>query len=81
MSKWNKNYFTDLAERVGSTFIYGLATLLTTVSVTDINSQVGWTIVVLPTTLSLLKGLLANLSTGNSYAPTASAVAVSSNPE
>lgn len=60
-SKWNKAYWVDLGERVGSTFVYALITLLTANSVTAINAELAWVIVGLPTLLSLLKGLGANL--------------------
>lgn len=59
--KWSKSYWADLAERVASTAIYGLITLLTANAVTNLTPELGWTIVGLPTILSLLKGLLANL--------------------
>lgn len=60
-SKWGKAYWIDLAERVGSTFVYALITLFTANSVTSITTELAWVIVGLPTLLSLLKGLAANL--------------------
>lgn len=67
-NKWSVAYFADLGERVASTAIYGVITLLTANAVTDINVELGWTIVGLPTVLSLLKGLLANLKDSESGA-------------
>lgn len=60
-SKWGKAYWADLGERVGSTLIYALITLLTANSVTSITPELAWVIVGLPTVLSLLKGLGANM--------------------
>jgi hypothetical protein len=61
-NKWSKRYWTDLGERVLSTLIYGLITLITTVNIVDLSWEKLWPIVVLPTVLSLLKGLSANLA-------------------
>jgi len=60
-NKWGKAYWVDLGERVGSTVVYGLITLLTANSVTEITPDLAWVIVGLPTVLSLLKGLAANM--------------------
>lgn len=62
-SKWSSAFWADLAERVGTTFLYGLVTLISMDNVLegpDWDTTL-WPIVVLPTALSLLKGLLANL--------------------
>lgn len=67
-TKWGSGFLVDLAERVGSTAVYGLITLLTTTQITDVSAELGWTIVGLPTALSLLKGLAANLKDGESGA-------------
>lgn len=77
-SKWGKQYWADLGERVGSTLIYQIITLLTLETGTNINSFVIWTIVGLPTVLAVLKGLLVNLRGSE---PTASVVNVTSNGE
>lgn len=60
-NKWGKAYWVDLAERVGSTLVYSLITLLTANSVTSITPELAWVIVGLPTILSLLKGLGSNM--------------------
>lgn len=62
-SKWGRAFWADLGERVGSTFVYGLITLISMDNVLegpDWDTTL-WPIVVLPTALSLLKGLLANM--------------------
>ncbi len=81
MSKWNKQYFRDLGERVGSTALYGTITVITMDNVLEGPDfdTVLWPVLVLPTALSLLKGLLANM-TGSGPEPSASLTSVSSNP-
>lgn len=62
-SKWGRAFWADLGERVGTTFLYGLVTLISMDNVLegpDWNTTL-WPIVALPTALSLLKGLLANM--------------------
>lgn len=74
---WTKVYWTDLAERVGSTAIYGVITMLTasgTGTVSGDGTQ-WWLVVGLPTALSLLKSLGANMA---STGPSASLVNVTS---
>lgn len=73
-SKWGRAYWTDLAERVGSTLIYGLISLLT-LSDTNIDARIVWTVAGLPTVLCLLKGLLVNMRGDE---PSASVVDVTS---
>ncbi len=67
MNKWSRRYFSDLAERVGSTAIYGAISLLTAAQL-DLSLERVWPIVGLPVALALLKGLLANLSAPESGA-------------
>lgn len=65
MSKWNKQFFADLAERVGATFLGALLAVLTLTSTTPVDwsdAQVVWTVLGVPTVTSLIKGLLANMA-------------------
>lgn len=75
MNKWGKDYWIDLGERVGSTLVYGLITLLAANNITDLDPETAWAIVGLPTVLSALKGLAVNLKDD---VPTASIVGVTS---
>lgn len=62
-SKWSRAFWADLGERVGTTFLYGLVTLISMDNVLegpDWNTTL-WPILVVPTALSLIKGLLANM--------------------
>lgn len=62
-SKWGTKYWADLAERVGSTALYGIATVITmdnALEGPDFDTTL-WPVVVLPTALSLIKGLLVNM--------------------
>lgn len=79
-SKWNKQFAKDLFERVGSTFIGALLTLVAMDNILEGPDwdTVLWPIVVLPTLISLLKGLLMNM--GSNVTPSASLTNVSSNP-
>lgn len=64
-NKWSKEFWVDLAERVGSTFVGALLTALTVTGATPVDwsdGQIVWTILGLPTLVSLLKGLAANLA-------------------
>lgn len=76
MTKWSKKFWVDLAERVGSTFLGALLTLITMDNILegpDWDTTL-WPILVLPTLVSLVKGLLANLAapeTGASLVPEA----------
>lgn len=68
-NKWSKNFWLDLLERVGTTFLYGLIALLTTENLVEsLTAEAAWTIVLLPTLLSALKGLLANMADAESGA-------------
>ena len=62
--KWSSTFWADLAERVGSTAIYGLIAVLTGDATGAVSNEpkVWWAVVGLPTVLSLLKGLLANMA-------------------
>lgn len=77
-SKWSRKYWTDLGERVGSTFVGALVTLIMMDNVLEGPDfdTVLWPIVVVPTALSLLKGLLANMASDER--PSASVADVSS---
>lgn len=63
-SKWSKTFWADLAERVGSTAIGALLAVIA-------GSQAGaipndpaawWAVIGVPTVVSLLKGLAANMA-------------------
>lgn len=63
-NKWTKKFLVDLAERVGATFV---GALIAVFSADQSGAIVGspeqwWVLVGLPTLLSLLKGVLANLA-------------------
>jgi hypothetical protein len=80
-SKWGKKYWTDLAERVGSTAVGAVLSTLVVTGSTPVDwadEKVVWAIIGVPTLVSLLKGLLVNLG-GNE--PTASVVNVTSTGE
>ncbi|MBO9523409.1 MAG: hypothetical protein J7518_17915 [Nocardioidaceae bacterium] len=77
-NKWSRHYFADLAERVGTTTIYGLIAVLTGDATGAVSNdpKVWWTVVGLPTVLSVLKGVLSNLAddeTGPSLLPSETA--------
>lgn len=78
MQKWGKRYWTDLGERVGASAVGGALTMVTADStgVADYSAEAWWVFVGVPSIVSLLKGLLVNLKSGE---PTASVVDVSSN--
>lgn len=75
MNKWSKNFWIDLAERVGATLVGAFLTALTVTGATPVDwtdGKVVWAILGVPTLVALLKGLLANLgdpSTGASLVP------------
>lgn len=81
MDKWGKKYWTDLAERVGSTFVGALLGAITVTGTTPVDwsdEKVVWAILGVPTMVSLLKGLLVNFG---GDAPTASVADVTSGGE
>ena len=80
-SKWGREYWRDLGERVGSTFIGALLTAFTVTGTTQVDwsdSGAVWALLGVPTLVSLLKGLLVNLSGDE---PSASVVNVTSDGE
>jgi hypothetical protein len=71
MSKWSGRYWADLGERVASTEIAVLLTVLVTTGVTNVDwsdSKYVVTTLVVPPIVTLLKGLLANLANPESGA-------------
>lgn len=76
MNKWNKKFWVDLGERVGATFVGALIAVFSADQSGTIvgNADQWWLLVGLPTLLSALKGLAANLAapeTGASLVPDA----------
>lgn len=65
---WGKRFWIDLGERAGTSFVSGCLTVLASWEIWSIKPKVAWTVIGLPTVLSLLKGLLANLKNGASGA-------------
>jgi len=63
-SKWSRTFWADLAERVGSTAIGALLAVIAGSSSGAISNDpaVWWAVVGVPTVVSLLKGLMANLA-------------------
>jgi hypothetical protein len=62
VNRWTKAYWYDLAERVASTFLGALLAFLVTDNVLDnIGIEQLWPVLILPTLVSLIKGLLANM--------------------
>ena len=60
--KWSKGYWMDLGERVTFTFLGALLAYIVTDNVLERpDFDELWGILVLPTLVSLIKGLLANL--------------------
>lgn len=82
MSKWSKKFWADLGERVASTEIGALLTTSVLMGATPVdwsNQTAVWTTLGAPPTVSLLKGLLANLKdpeSGPSLLPSPPAPAV-----
>lgn len=77
VNKWGVEYWTDTAERVGTTALYGVAVVITGELIADVNQW--WLVVGLPSSLSLIKCLLMNMrGTGGDGLPTASVVKVRS---
>jgi hypothetical protein len=62
VNRWTKAYWYDLAERVASTVLGALLAFLVTDNVLDnIGIEQLWPVLILPTLVSLIKGLLANM--------------------
>lgn len=78
MNKWGKQYWEDLGERVGSSAVAGALTALTVNGTTSVHvtTKVVETLILVPSAVSLLKGLLVNL--GGSSSGSASVVGTSS---
>jgi hypothetical protein len=78
MQKWNGKFWADLGERVGTTAIYGVIAMLTADAsgVVSSDPKAWWVVVGLPTALSALKGLAANMAQDGT---SASVVGVTSN--
>jgi hypothetical protein len=76
-NKWTKDWAVDTGERVGTTGLYGLTTMITADATGTVSgdAQQWWLIVGLPMALSLIKCLLMNLRGAE---PTASVVGVTS---
>ncbi len=77
-SKWNRRFWIDLGERVSTTFLYGVITIISGSKLHFSREEI-ISIVMIPVILSLAKGLLKNM-TSTSDEPTASLVNVSSYP-
>ena len=77
-NKWTTEYWVDTGERVGTTALYGLATMITADATGTVSgdAQQWWLIVGVPTALSLIKCLLINL---RGEGDSASLVGVTSN--
>lgn len=74
--KWRKAFWADLAERTLSALCFGILALVAGRAVTAITWTLAWSLVALPTILTFLKGLIANLATPGT--PSASFVNVDS---
>lgn len=63
-SKWSKTFWADLAERVGMTAIGALLGMLTgsASGAFPNDPHVWWAVIGVPTAVSLLKGLAANMA-------------------
>lgn len=69
MSKWSKEFWTDLGERVASTEIGALLTTGLLMGGTPVDwsdGQAVWLLLGAPPAVALLKGLLANLASPDS---------------
>lgn len=67
-TKWGKAFWADLLERTLSALVAGVITLLSANQIQSVDTDLAWTIVLLPTLLVALKGLLANLANGTTGA-------------
>jgi hypothetical protein len=62
-SKWSKAFWYDLGERVASTFLGALlAYIVTDNALERVGFDQLWPVIILPTLVSLIKGLLANMA-------------------
>lgn len=64
-SKWSRAYWSDLAERVGATLLGALLGCITLTSTTPVDwtdAKAVWAVLGIPTAVSLIKGLLANMA-------------------
>lgn len=64
-SKWSRGYWADLGERVASTFLGAVLTMLTLDGATSVDwsdEKAVWIVLGAPTVISLVKGLLANMA-------------------
>jgi hypothetical protein len=62
VNRWTKAYWYDLAERVAATFLGALLAYIVTDNVLEkVSFDQLWPVLILPTLVSLIKGLLANL--------------------
>jgi hypothetical protein len=79
-NKWDKRFWKDAGERVGSAVVTGVTTMLVGDGSGTISGDAKqwWLIVGLPTALVALKCLSANLAANTQ--PSASVVNVTSNP-
>ena len=71
MPNWNKEFALDLFERVASTFLAALLGAITQTGTTPVDwsdGQAMWAVLGVPTAVSLIKGLLANMANGESGA-------------
>jgi hypothetical protein len=66
--KWSKTFWSDLAERVGATAVGALLAVVAGSQSGAIPNDpaVWWSVIGVPVVVSLLKGLLANLSSPES---------------
>lgn len=70
-SKWNARFWQDLGERVLATFLGALLSTALVTGTTGIDwsdGKVVWLTLGVPTLVSLVKGLLANLANGETGA-------------
>jgi hypothetical protein len=67
-TKWSRAYFADLLERVVTTALYGVVTMLTADASGAISGsgRQWWLVVGLPTALAGIKGILANIASPDS---------------
>lgn len=69
-SKWNRAYWSDLAERVGETFLGALLTTSILTGATSVDwsdEKAVWAVLGAPTGFKLVTGLMANLAKKNTF--------------